>query len=265
MHPWGSIPRWPPCHERPSSTGGSLVSGKDQVLRAWSKGLDVMPPSIRVDPAGHICTPHAATSLVRKFSPVGDLPQTFAVGGRPLPVPTTSAVPPIPAMNPTAGCSLPTGTPNCPRVREGSTRGTWAGFGKPFSLERDGDTSWLTTIRGSHPRALLAGCGGGGGPQFFGWPRHDISSVLVPLRARVLMFLAPGPWLRPPSQVSEPVTEGLSLRAAAPVADLSAVWHWRGSIGAAGGRCLAGRPAREAHPSARSAQSGRRAPQSSPW
>jgi hypothetical protein len=58
-----------------------------RALRSWGKGLFVMPHGIRVDPAGHVWTADAASSLVRKFSPEGTLLLTIEVGGQPVPCP----------------------------------------------------------------------------------------------------------------------------------------------------------------------------------
>lgn len=58
-----------------------------RVIRSWGKGLFVMPHGIRVDPDGNVWTADAASSLVRKFSPEGQLLLTIEVGGQPSPCP----------------------------------------------------------------------------------------------------------------------------------------------------------------------------------
>ena len=61
------------------------IDAEGRVLRSWGKGLFVMPHGIRVDPDGNVWTADAASSLVRKFSPEGQLLLTIEVGGQPSP------------------------------------------------------------------------------------------------------------------------------------------------------------------------------------
>ena len=63
------------------------IDAQGRVLRSWGKGLFVMPHGIRVDPDGNVWTADAASSLVRKFSPEGQLLLTIEVGGQPSPCP----------------------------------------------------------------------------------------------------------------------------------------------------------------------------------
>ncbi len=58
-------------------------SGK--VLRSWGKGLYTTPHAIRVDPQGNVWTTDAASSMVYKFSPAGDVLLKIEVGGQPTP------------------------------------------------------------------------------------------------------------------------------------------------------------------------------------
>ncbi|MCC7123889.1 MAG: 6-bladed beta-propeller [Acidobacteria bacterium] len=58
-------------------------SGK--VLRSWGKGLYTTPHAIRVDPQGNVWTTDAASSMVYKFSPTGDVLLEIEVGGQPTP------------------------------------------------------------------------------------------------------------------------------------------------------------------------------------
>jgi streptogramin lyase len=64
-----------------------VVDRDRRVVRSWGKGLYVMPHAIRVDPNGNIWTTDAASSMVYKFSPRGDVLLKIAVGGQPTPCP----------------------------------------------------------------------------------------------------------------------------------------------------------------------------------
>jgi len=54
-----------------------------KILRSWGKGNYKIPHSIRIDPAGNVWTVDAASSLVIKYSPVGDKLLTITVGEQP--------------------------------------------------------------------------------------------------------------------------------------------------------------------------------------
>ena len=57
-----------------------VVNREGRVVRSWGKGLFTVPHSIRIDPRGSVWTTDANTSLVRKFSPDGNLLLTIEVG-----------------------------------------------------------------------------------------------------------------------------------------------------------------------------------------
>jgi 6-bladed beta-propeller len=53
------------------------------VLRSWGRGQYEIPHAIRIDPAGNIWTVDAATSVLHKFTPHGEILQQINVGGQP--------------------------------------------------------------------------------------------------------------------------------------------------------------------------------------
>lgn len=53
------------------------------VLRSWGKGNYTIPHSIRIDPEGNVWTVDAGSSIVIKYSPLGDKLMTIAVGEQP--------------------------------------------------------------------------------------------------------------------------------------------------------------------------------------
>jgi hypothetical protein len=55
-----------------------------KVLRSWGKGSYAIPHSIRIDPAGNVWTVDAGSSVVTKYSPLGQKLLTFAVGEQPV-------------------------------------------------------------------------------------------------------------------------------------------------------------------------------------
>src|SRR5438552_2973627 len=66
-----------------------LVVNRDgKLLRSWGKGLFKIPHSIRIDPKGNIWTVDSSSSLVMKFTPLGEKLLEISVGGQP---PTKSA------------------------------------------------------------------------------------------------------------------------------------------------------------------------------
>lgn len=56
-----------------------------KVLRSWGKGLYTTPHAIRIDPQGNVWTTDAASSMVYKFSPTGEMLMKIEVGGQPTP------------------------------------------------------------------------------------------------------------------------------------------------------------------------------------
>ena len=62
-----------------------VVDRRGAILRSWGKGMFTTPHAIRVDPRGNVWTTDAASSMVYKFSPAGDLLMRIEVGGQPSP------------------------------------------------------------------------------------------------------------------------------------------------------------------------------------
>src|SRR5262249_19076485 len=60
-----------------------VVNREGRVLRSWGKGLYKIPHSIRLDPAGHVWTVDAASSVVLEFTPEGKKLLEIQVGGQP--------------------------------------------------------------------------------------------------------------------------------------------------------------------------------------
>jgi hypothetical protein len=60
-----------------------VVDMLGHVLRSWGRGLYEIPHAIRIDPAGNIWTVDAATSVLHKFTPHGEILQQISVGGQP--------------------------------------------------------------------------------------------------------------------------------------------------------------------------------------
>jgi hypothetical protein len=60
-----------------------VLDGKGKLLRSWGKGDYKIPHSIRIDPAGNIWTVDAATSIVTRYSPLGEKLMTITVGEQP--------------------------------------------------------------------------------------------------------------------------------------------------------------------------------------
>lgn len=55
------------------------------IVRSWGKGMYTTPHAIRIDPQGNVWTTDAASSMVYKFSPAGELLMKIEVGGQPSP------------------------------------------------------------------------------------------------------------------------------------------------------------------------------------
>ena len=62
-----------------------VLDPKGRVLRSWGKGMFKIPHGIRLDPAGNVWTVDASTSLVFKFSPLGQKLLQITVGDVPDP------------------------------------------------------------------------------------------------------------------------------------------------------------------------------------
>ena len=62
-----------------------VLDPKGRVLRSWGKGMFKIPHGIRLDPAGNVWTVDANTSLVFKFSPLGQKLLQITVGDVPDP------------------------------------------------------------------------------------------------------------------------------------------------------------------------------------
>jgi hypothetical protein len=60
-----------------------VLDREGKVLRSWGKGNYQIPHSIRVDPTGNVWTVDAASSMVIKYSPLGEKLMTIAVGEQP--------------------------------------------------------------------------------------------------------------------------------------------------------------------------------------
>jgi streptogramin lyase len=62
-----------------------VLNAAGEVVRSWGKGMYTMPHAIRLDPQGNVWTTDAASSMVYKFSPQGELLMKIEVGGQPTP------------------------------------------------------------------------------------------------------------------------------------------------------------------------------------
>jgi sugar lactone lactonase YvrE len=61
-----------------------LVLDRDgKVLRSWGTGEYKIPHSVRIDPAGNVWTVDAGSSVVIKYSPIGEKLMTIVVGEQP--------------------------------------------------------------------------------------------------------------------------------------------------------------------------------------
>jgi hypothetical protein len=60
-----------------------VLDREGKVLRSWGKGEFVIPHSIRIDPSGNVWTVDAGSSVVIKYSPLGEKLMTITVGERP--------------------------------------------------------------------------------------------------------------------------------------------------------------------------------------
>ena len=62
-----------------------VLDQNGRILRSWGKGMYVTPHAIRIDPQGNVWTTDAASSMVYKFTPAGELLMKIEVGGQPSP------------------------------------------------------------------------------------------------------------------------------------------------------------------------------------
>ncbi|HKC98223.1 MAG TPA: peptidyl-alpha-hydroxyglycine alpha-amidating lyase family protein [Methylomirabilota bacterium] len=62
-----------------------VVDRTGKIVRSWGKGMYTTPHAIRLDPQGNVWTTDAASSMVYKFSPGGQLLMKIEVGGQPAP------------------------------------------------------------------------------------------------------------------------------------------------------------------------------------
>jgi sugar lactone lactonase YvrE len=60
-----------------------VLDGEGKVLRSWGKVEFNIPHSIRIDPSGNVWTVDAGSSVVIKYSPLGEKLMTIAVGEQP--------------------------------------------------------------------------------------------------------------------------------------------------------------------------------------
>ncbi len=60
-----------------------VVDHNGRILRSWGKGMFQIPHSIRIDSAGNIWTVDASSSMIFKFTPMGEKLMEISVGGQP--------------------------------------------------------------------------------------------------------------------------------------------------------------------------------------
>ena len=60
-----------------------VVDQNGRIIRSWGKGMFKIPHSIRMDPSGNIWTVDAASSMIFKFTPMGEKMMEISVGGQP--------------------------------------------------------------------------------------------------------------------------------------------------------------------------------------
>jgi hypothetical protein len=60
-----------------------VLDREGKVLRSWGKGDYKIPHSIRIDPTGNVWTVDAGSSVVIKYSPLGEKLMTITVGEQP--------------------------------------------------------------------------------------------------------------------------------------------------------------------------------------
>ena len=60
-----------------------VVDQHGNIVRSWGKGMFKIPHSIRIDPAGNVWTVDASSSMIFKFTPLGEKLMEISVGGQP--------------------------------------------------------------------------------------------------------------------------------------------------------------------------------------
>lgn len=60
-----------------------VLDSEGKVLRSWGRGEFNIPHSIRIDPSGNVWTVDAGSSVIIKYSPLGEKLMTITVGERP--------------------------------------------------------------------------------------------------------------------------------------------------------------------------------------
>lgn len=60
-----------------------VVNQNGRIIRSWGKGMFKIPHSIRIDPSGNLWTVDASSSMIFKFTPMGEKMMEISVGGQP--------------------------------------------------------------------------------------------------------------------------------------------------------------------------------------
>lgn len=125
-----------------------VLDGAGKVVRSWGKGLFTTPHAIRIDPQGNVWTTDAASSMVYKFSPEGEMLLKIEVGGQPSPCGNFCSVTDI-AFAPNGHLFVADGYRNArileyaadgTKLREWGSAGTGPGqFRLPHSIQVDQD------------------------------------------------------------------------------------------------------------------------------
>jgi len=124
-----------------------------RVLCSWGRGQYEIPHAIRIDPAGNIWTVDAATSVLHKFTPHGEILQQIKVGGRPTGAHTRFSGATDVAFGPDGRIFVADGYANArilefrsdgKKVREWGSAGIAPGqFHLPHSIVIDGETLYV--------------------------------------------------------------------------------------------------------------------------
>ena len=125
-----------------------VIDQAGKVVRSWGKGMYSTPHAIRLDPQGHVWTTDAASSMVYKFSPDGQLLLKIEVGGQPSPCGNFCSTTDV-AFAPGGNVLIADGYRNARileysadgrKLREWGSAGTGPGqFRLPHSIQVDGD------------------------------------------------------------------------------------------------------------------------------
>lgn len=124
-----------------------LVVNRDgKVVRSWGKGLYKIPHSIRIDPEGNIWTVDSGSSMILKFSPMGEKLMEISVGEQPAGRGATNGTSDI-AFGPNGRIFISDGYGNArvleynskgERVRQWGSAGTGPGqFNQPHGIAID--------------------------------------------------------------------------------------------------------------------------------